>query len=105
MEELLLNVLEEGEWKPLRFTVYNYLEEKELYQLYLEKDGYDSGYDDLEGKTIVVNNMVARQFKQYIERKLQNGNPIVTVCVLEGRDYFTIVKPKNVDLRTVLKME
>ena len=58
-----------------------------------------------EGKTIVVNNMIARQFKQYIERKLQNGNPIVTVCVLEGRDYFTIVKPKNVDLRTVLKMD
>ena len=105
MEELLLNVLEEGEWKPLRFTVYNYLEEKELYQLYLEKDGYDSGYDDLEGKTIVVNNMVARQFKQYIERKLQNGNPIVTVYVFDNGDFFTVVKPKSVDIRTLIKMD
>ena len=32
MKELLFKVFEEGEWKPLRFTVYNYLEERERYQ-------------------------------------------------------------------------
>ena len=29
MEELLQKVIEDGEWKSLRFTVYNYLEEEE----------------------------------------------------------------------------
>ena len=70
MEELLQKVIENGEWKSLRFTVYNYLEEKEFYQLHLEQNGYDSGYDDLEGKTFITNNEVAKQFKEYVEKKL-----------------------------------
>ena len=39
MEELLQKVIEDGEWKSLRFTVYNYLEEEERYQLHLEQNG------------------------------------------------------------------
>ena len=38
MEELLRKVIEDGEWKPLRFTVYNYLEEEEYYQLHLNQN-------------------------------------------------------------------
>ena len=104
MEELLQKVIEDGEWKSLRFTVYNYLEEEERYQLHLEQNGYDSGYDDLEGKTFITNNEVAKQFKEYVEKKLQNGNPIVTVYVFDNGDFFTVVKPKSVDIRTLLKM-
>ena len=104
MKELLQKVIEDGEWKSLRFTVYNYLEEEERYQLHLEQNGYDSGYDDLEGKTFIAKNEVASQFKEYIEEKLQNGNPIVTVYVFDNGDFFTVVKPKSVDIRTLFKM-
>ena len=104
MEELLQKVIEDGEWKSLRFTVYNYLEEEERYQLHLEQNGYDSGYDDLEGKTFITNNGVAKQFKEYVEKKLQNENPIVTICVFNDGDFFVAVKPKSVDIRTLLKM-
>lgn len=105
MEELLRKVIEDGEWKPLRFTVYNYLEEEEYYQLHLNQNGYDSSHDDLEGKTFVVKNVVAKQFKEYVEKKLQNENPIVTICVFNDGDFFVAVKPKIVDIRTLLKMD
>lgn len=104
MEELLLNVLEEGEWKSLRFTVYNHLEENEFYQQGLEKLGYDSCYDDLECKSFELDNLAARHFKRYVENTIQGGNVIVAVCVLDGRNYFTVVKPKNVDMLSALKM-
>lgn len=104
MEELLLKVLEEGEWKSLRFTVYNYLEEKEFYQLHLEKDGYDSGYNDLEGKTFACDNAVSKQFKRYVENNLQGGMPIIAICVVDDSNYFTVVKPKNVDIHSLLKV-
>ena len=105
MEELLRKVIEDGEWKPLRFTVYNYLEEEEYYQLHLSQNGYDSSHDDLEGKTFIVKNAVAKQFKEYVEKKLQNENPIVTICVINDGDFFVAVKPKIVDIRTLLKMD
>lgn len=105
MEELLRKVIEDGEWKPLRFTVYNYLEEEEYYQLHLNQNGYDSSHDDLEGKTFIVKNAVAKQFKEYVEKKLQNENPIVTICVFNDGDFFVVVKPKIVDIRTLLKMD
>ena len=105
MEELLRKVIEDGEWKPLRFTVYNYLEEEEYYQLHLNQNGYDSSHDDLEGKTFIVKNAVAKQFKEYVEKKLQNENPIVTICVINDGDFFVAVKPKIVDIRTLLKMD
>ena len=105
MAELLQNVIEDGEWKPLRFTVYNYLEEEEYYQLHLNQNGYDSSHDDLEGKTFIVKNAVAKQFKEYVEKKLQNENPIVTICVFNDGDFFVAVKPKIVDIRTLLKMD
>ena len=87
MEELLQKVIEDGEWKSLRFTVYNYLEEEERYQLHLEQNGYDSGYDDLEGKTFIAKNEVANKLKEYIEEKLQNGNHMVKVYVFENGDF------------------
>lgn len=105
MEELLRKVIEDGEWKPLRFTVYNYLEEEEYYQLHLNQNGYDSSHDDLEGKIFIVKNEVAKQFKEYVEKKLQNENPIVTICVINDGDFFVAVKPKIVDIRTLLKMD
>ena len=105
MEELLRKVIEDGEWKPLRFTVYNYLEEEEYYQLHLNQNGYDSSHDDLEGKIFIVKNEVAKQFKEYVEKKLQNENPIVTICVFNDGDFFVAVKPKSVDIRTLLKMD
>ena len=105
MEELLRKVIEDGEWKPLRFTVYNYLEEEEYYQLHLNQNGYDSSHDDLEGKTFIVKNAVAKQCKEYVEKKLQNENPIVTICVFNDGDFFVAVKPKIVDIRTLLKMD
>ena len=105
MEELLRKVIEDGEWKPLRFTVYNYLEEEEYYQLHLNQNGYDSSHDDLEGKTFIVKNAVAKQFKEYVEKKLQNENPIVTICVINDGDFFVAVKPKIEDIRTLLKMD
>ena len=105
MEELLQKVIENGEWKSLRFTVYNYLEEEEYYQLHLNQNGYDSSHDDLEGKTFIVKNAVAKQFKEYVEKKLQNENPIVTICVFNDGDFFVAVKPKIVDIRTLLKMD
>lgn len=104
MEELLLKVLEEGEWQSLRFTVYNYLEDKEFYQVNLKRMGYDYGYDDLEGKTISCDNMIARQFKRYVEKNLQSGTPIIAVCVVDDYNFFTVVKPKNVDIHSILKM-
>ena len=79
--------------------------EEERFQLHLEQNGYDSGYDDLEGKTFIAKNEVASQFKEYIEEKLQNGNPIVTVYVFDNGDFFTVVKPKSVDIRTLIKMD
>ena len=105
MEELLRKVIEDGEWKPLRFTVYNYLEEEEYYQLHLNQNGYDSSHDDLEGKIFIVKNEVAKQFKEYVEKKLQNENPIVTICVINDGDFFVAVKPKIIDIRTLLKMD
>lgn len=105
MEELLRKVIEDGEWKPLRFTVYNYLEDEERYQLHLNQNGYDSSHDDLEGKIFFVKNEVAKQFKEYVEKKLQNENPIVTICVINDGDFFVAVKPKIVDIRTLLKMD
>lgn len=105
MEELLRKVIEDGEWKPLRFTVYNYLEEEEYYQLHLNQNGYDSSHDDLEGKIFIVKNAVAKQFKEYVEKKLQNENPIVTICVFNDGDFFVVVKPKIVDIRTLFKMD
>ena len=105
IEELLRKVSEDGEWKPLRFTVYNYLEEEEYYQLHLNQNGYDSSHDDLEGKTFIVKNAVAKQFKEYVENKLQNENPIVTICVFNDGDFFVVVKPKIVDIRTLFKMD
>jgi hypothetical protein len=102
MEELLNKVFEEEEWSPLRFTVYNYLEEKECYQQKLEKMGYESSYDDLVGKTIKIDNATAKQFKSYVENKLQHGKIVITVCVIENGDYFTIVKPQNVDENSIL---
>lgn len=104
MKELLFQVLEEGEWKPLRFTVYNYLEEQERYQQNLEKMGYDSSYDDLVSKTIKTDNETANKFKKCIENELQKGKIIVTVCVLDKSDYFTIVKPKDVDITSALSI-
>lgn len=105
MEELLRKVIEDGEWKPLRFTVYNFLEEEEYYQLRLNQNGYDSSHDDLEGKIFIVKNAVAKQFKEYVEKKLQNENPIVTICVINDGDFFVAVKPKIEDIRTLLKMD
>lgn len=105
MKELFEKVIEEGEWQSLRFTVYNYLEEHERYQQNLERMGYDNSYEDLEGKAVIADNMVAKQFKNFIENKLQNGTIVVTVCVFEGRNYFTIVKPKNVDMLSILKVD
>ena len=105
MEQLLRKVIEDGEWKPLRCTVYKYLEEEEYYQLHLNQNGYDSSHDDLEGKTFIVNNVVAKQFKEYVEKKLQNENPIVTICVFNDGDFFVAVKPKIVDIRTLFKMD
>lgn len=102
MKELLFKVFEEGEWKPLRFTVYNYLEERERYQQNLERMGYSGSYDDLVSKTIKVDNEIAKEFKIYVENTLQNGKIIVAVCVLDNSDYFTIVKPKNADVISVL---
>ena len=46
MEELLQKVIEDGEWKSLRFTVYNYLEEEEYYQLHLKQNGYENDLND-----------------------------------------------------------
>ena len=105
MEELLQKVIEDGEWKPLRFTVYNYLEEEEYYQLHLNQNGYDSSHADLEGKTFIVKNAVAKQFKEYVEKKLQNENPIVTICVFNDGDFFVAVKPKIVDIRPLFKLD
>ena len=84
---------------------YNYLEEEEYYQLHLNQNGYHSSHDDLEGKTFVVKNAVAKQFKEYVEKKLQNENPIVTICVFNDGDFFVVVKPIIVDIRTLLKMD
>lgn len=105
MEGLLKKVLEEGEWKSLRFTVYNYLEDKEAYQLNLEQNGYESDYDELEGKMFNESNAVAKRFKAYVENNLQKGNPIISVCVIDDWDNFTIVKPKNVDIHSLLKVD
>ena len=81
------------------------MEEEEYYQLHLNQNGYDSSHDDLEGKTFIVKNAVAKQFKEYVEKKLQNENPIVTICVFNDGDFFVAVKPKIVDIRTLLKMD
>lgn len=102
MKELLEKIFEEGDWKPLRFTVYNYLEEQERYQQNLELLGYDGFYDDLVGKTINVDNETAKQFKSYIENELQNNKVIVTVCIIDKSDYITVVKPKEVDAISIL---
>lgn len=104
MKDLLIKTMEEGEWKPLRFTVYNYLEEKEFYQKRLEQSGYDSGYDDLEGKTFACDNASSKQFKRYVENNLQGGMPIIAICVVDDSNYFTVVKPKNVDIHSLLKV-
>ena len=102
MKELLFKVFEEGEWKPLRFTVYNYLEEHERYQQNLGQMGYDNSYDDLVSKVVKIDNETAKQFKTYVENVIQNGKVIIAVCVLDDSNYFTIVKPKNVDAISVL---
>lgn len=102
MNDLLMKVFDEGVWKPLRFTVYNYLEENEYYQQKLEKLGYGSTYEELEGKTIMADNVTAKRFKMYIENAIQNGNVIVAICVLDNSDYFTVVKPKDVDILSIL---
>ena len=64
--------------------------------------GYSGSYDDLVSKTIKVDNEIAKEFKIYVENTLQNGKIIVAVCVLDNSDYFTIVKPKNADVISVL---
>lgn len=102
MGELILKIIEEGEWKPLRFTVYNYLEEKERYQQNLAKLGYECSYDDFECKTFECGNLIAKTFKRYVENKLQNDKVVITICVLDDRDFFTVVKPKNVDIVSAL---
>lgn len=102
MEELLTQILESGEFKPLRFTVYNYLEEEERYQQNLSNLGYDSSYEDLEGKIIQMDNDTANAFKHYIEDDIQNGSVVVNICVLKDSNYITVVKPKGVELHTIL---
>lgn len=102
MEELLYEILEKGEFKPLRFTVYNYLEEEERYQQKLSCLGYDSSYEDLEGKVVKMDNDVAIEFKHYIEDRLQNGSVVVTICVLKDSNYITVVKPKSVNIYSIL---
>lgn len=102
MKELLTKILESGEFKPLRFTVYNYLEEEERYQQNLSNLGYDSSYDDLEGKMIQMDSDIANTFKHYIEDELQNGSVVVNICVLNGSNYVTVVKPKSVELKSIL---
>lgn len=102
MKELLTKILENGEFKPLRFTVYNYLEEEERYQQNLSNLGYDSSYEDLEGKMIQMDNDIANAFKHYIEDELQNGSVVVNICVLNGSNYITVVKPKSVELNSIL---
>ena len=102
MEELLTQILESGEFKPLRFTVYNYLEEEERYQQNLSKFGYDSSYEDLEGKMLQMDNDTANAFKHYIEDDIQKGSVVVNICVLKDSNYITVVKPKSVELRTIL---
>lgn len=98
-----MKILQEGVWKPIRFTVYNHLEEEEVYPQYLEKIGYDSGIDDLVCKTIPVDNDVAIEFKHYIEHKLQHGRRIVAVCVIDDTNFLTVVKPRNVDAWSILE--
>jgi hypothetical protein len=102
MKELLEKIFEEGDWKPLRFTVYNYLEEKERYQQNLEHLGYDGSYDDLVGKIINVDNETAKQFKSYVENKLQDNKVIVAVCIIDKSNYITVVKPKDADAISIL---
>ena len=102
MKELLFKVFEEGEWKPLRFTVYNYLEERERYQQNLERMGYSGSYDDLVSKTIKVDNEIAKEFKIHVEDTIQKGKVVIGICVLDDSNYFTIVKPKNVDVISIL---
>lgn len=105
MEELLKKVLEEGEWKSLRFTVYNQLEEHEFYQKNLEKMGYDWAYEDLECKVFECENCLANSFKRFVEDKIQDCNVVVAICVLDGRNYFTVVKPISVNILSVLKLD
>ena len=104
MKELLLKVIDEEEWKPLRFTVYNYLDDNERYQYKLGVLGYDNSYEGLVGKTFKMDNDIAKQFKIYIEKNLQMDKVVVTVCVIDDQDYFTIVKPKDVDILSALNL-
>lgn len=105
MNELLVKIIEEGEWKPLRFTVYNYLDEKEFYQLHLRQKGYSDSIEDLECKTIEADNETAQSFKTYVEKGLQKGNVIIAVCVIDKSNFITVVKPKNVDIIATLANE
>lgn len=100
----MFKVLNEGEWKPLRFTVYNYLEEEERYQQNLNRLGYDSSYEDLECKMIAVDNSEAHLFKNYVEKTLQNDKIVIAVCVMGENNYCTIVKPKSVEVSSMLKV-
>lgn len=103
MDDLLTKVINSGPWKPIPFTVYNYLEEEELYQNRLEAMGYDIGHDDFECKTLMTDNPTAVSFKDYVENTLQKGKVIIAVCVIGDNDSFTIVKPKSVSLEETLK--
>lgn len=106
MKDLFKKIREEGEWKPLRFMVYNYLDEKESYQLNLKQHGFGYSYDELEGKTFQIDNMLGKQFKRYVENVLQNGrNVVIAVCVIDKMNSMTIVKPKEVEFDSILKLD
>ena len=92
-------------FKDMLFTIYNFAEE-ERYTDNISKLGYDSDIDNLEFAMLdKVEGVNLNDFKRYIEGEVQNDNVVVGVLLIDSKKgkIPVVVKPKNVDIISILK--
>ncbi len=92
-------------FKDMLFTIYNFAEE-ERYTDNISKLGYDSDIDNLEFAMLdKVEGVNLNDFKRYIEGEVQNDNVVVGVLLIDSKKgkIPVVVKPKNVDITSILK--
>jgi hypothetical protein len=95
-------------YKDMLFTIYN-MAEDERYTHNLSRFGYDGGMDSLEFSILDRPlGIKCSDFKFYVENELQDGNVVVGVFSLKGKNggiIPVVIKPKGLDLNEYFKFE
>lgn len=99
----------EKDFRNMLYGIYNFAEE-ERYIYNLRQNGYDCDVDSLEfmileGDDITLDDI--KNLKHYIESEIQHDKVVVGILAFKAKKGVVpvVIKPKNVKIEEILKIE